>query len=203
MQRSLVAIYCQQGTRDIYIYVQLLYHFFNSYVIHTVGPIGENAPALTSCYDSVLRVVELFSIKSVAFCGVSTGVYGYPLGKACKIALGRIRAWLEAPEHRDSVDLIVFCTFTEREHLKVRDLFCCIFFLIDLPRFSTKNGCPDISLPLLNLLQTTMRTITLIQPMIRALLLNSRPAEIYICLDIYYVHIIFSEVRRSCLNGGF
>jgi hypothetical protein len=52
-------------------------------------------------------------IRSVTFCGVSTGIYGYPLVAASRVALETTRKWLEA--HHDKVDMIVFCTFLEKE----------------------------------------------------------------------------------------
>ena len=49
------------------------------YVIHTVGPIGENKRKLESSYNSILQRVKDFNMRSVAFCCVSTGIYGYPI----------------------------------------------------------------------------------------------------------------------------
>lgn len=52
-------------------------------------------------------------IRSITFCGVSTGIYGYPLVAATHVALETTRRWLEV--HHDKVDMIVFCTFLEKE----------------------------------------------------------------------------------------
>lgn len=91
------------------------------FVLHTVGPIGENKPALTSCYSTCLNFIDgsekmpypAEPIRSITFCGVSTGIYGYPLTAATKVALETTRLWLE--EHHDKVDMIVFCTFLQKE----------------------------------------------------------------------------------------
>jgi O-acetyl-ADP-ribose deacetylase (regulator of RNase III) len=91
------------------------------FILHTVGPIGENRPALISCYSTCLGFIDgsepmpysAAPIRSVTFCGVSTGIYGYPLLAATKVALETARRWLE--EHHDKVDMIVFCTFLEKE----------------------------------------------------------------------------------------
>jgi len=85
------------------------------HVIHTVGPIGENEPALRSCYENVLRIVKERRLRTVAICGISTGIYGYPVEKAARVALGTVRAWLEKPENRRGVQRILFVTFTPRE----------------------------------------------------------------------------------------
>jgi len=65
--------------------------------------------------------IKLFGIRTVAFSGIGTGVYGYPGLPACKIALDTVRKWLEEPENRESVDLILFCTFMDRDDSIYRD----------------------------------------------------------------------------------
>jgi O-acetyl-ADP-ribose deacetylase (regulator of RNase III) len=54
-------------------------------------------------------------IRTVALCGVSTGIFGLPLKLATSIALQNTRKWLENEENRNKVDKIIFCTFLERE----------------------------------------------------------------------------------------
>lgn len=50
------------------------YNLPAKYVLHTVGPVGENRPMLQSCYRTCLQIVgEKSDIRSVAFCGISTG----------------------------------------------------------------------------------------------------------------------------------
>ena len=91
------------------------------FVLHTVGPVGENKPALASCYKTCLNFVdgsaklphEAQPIRTVAFCGVSTGIYGYPLVAATHVALETARKWLEI--HHDKVDMVIFCNFLEKE----------------------------------------------------------------------------------------
>ena len=91
------------------------------FVLHTVGPVGENKPALASCYKTCLNFIdgsatmphEAQPIRTVAFCGVSTGIYGYPLVAATKVALESARKWLEV--HHDKVDMVIFCNFLDKE----------------------------------------------------------------------------------------
>eukprot|EP00027_Filamoeba_sp_ATCC50430_P002488 CAMPEP_0168556936 /NCGR_PEP_ID=MMETSP0413-20121227/9151_1 /TAXON_ID=136452 /ORGANISM="Filamoeba nolandi, Strain NC-AS-23-1" /LENGTH=395 /DNA_ID=CAMNT_0008587921 /DNA_START=145 /DNA_END=1332 /DNA_ORIENTATION=- len=87
------------------------------FVIHTVGPVGENPRALASCYHECMKLVVEHGIKTVAFCGISTGIYGYPLYKASHVACKVIRDWLEIPENRDKVDKVIFCTFLAKEEV--------------------------------------------------------------------------------------
>ena len=84
-------------------------------VIHAVGPIGEDKEALTSCYENCLKLVLEHNIKTIVFCGISSGIYGYPVPKAAIIALSTVRTWLENEENRSKVDKIVFCTFLKNE----------------------------------------------------------------------------------------
>lgn len=65
-----------------------------SYVIHTVGPVysgsHEDARHLESCYRESLRLAEGKGIRSVSFPAISTGIFGYPVEEAAKIALKTI-----------------------------------------------------------------------------------------------------------------
>lgn len=63
------------------------YNLPAKYVLHSVGPIGENPTKLASCYRTCLELVLKHNIQTVAFCGISTGIFGYPLYKASEIAL--------------------------------------------------------------------------------------------------------------------
>ena len=69
------------------------------YVIHTPGPIwrgGDHGEAaqLASCYRSCLLLAEAHSIRTLDFCSISTGVYGYPLPLAATVALRAIMDFL-------------------------------------------------------------------------------------------------------------
>jgi O-acetyl-ADP-ribose deacetylase (regulator of RNase III) len=83
------------------------YHLPSRHVIHTVGPIwhggfqGEEV-LLTSAYRSCLELAVQHDIRTIAFPAISTGVYGYPLDAATRVALRTILAWLDEhdlPEH--------------------------------------------------------------------------------------------------------
>ncbi|MBQ8702772.1 MAG: protein-ADP-ribose hydrolase [Bacteroidales bacterium] len=64
------------------------------YVIHTVGPIvqdGRPTPKqreqLADCYRNCLGLAEAGGCRSIAFCCISTGVFGYPNREAAKVAV--------------------------------------------------------------------------------------------------------------------
>lgn len=83
------------------------------YVIHTVGPVWRGGDRgepelLASCYRRSLEEAERLGVGSVAFPGISTGVYGYPVAAAAEIAVREVRSWLGT--HQLPVG-VVFCTF--------------------------------------------------------------------------------------------
>ena len=84
------------------------------FVIHTVGPVwhgGDDGEAelLAACYRNSLRLAAEHGAASVAFPGISTGVYGYPFEDAARIAVATVRATL--PE-LESIRVVVFCCFS-------------------------------------------------------------------------------------------
>lgn len=86
-----------------------------SWVIHTVGPIWDGgdrgeADLLASCYRRSLEEAERLGAQTVAFPGISTGVYGYPIDAAADIAVSTVTAWLEQHE---LPAVVTFCTFNE------------------------------------------------------------------------------------------
>ena len=85
------------------------------HVIHTVGPIydqhlpAEAARLLRSCYVESLRLAEEAGLESIAFPGISTGVYHYPKTEACAVAASAAAEWLAA-HHLPRV--VTFCCFS-------------------------------------------------------------------------------------------
>jgi O-acetyl-ADP-ribose deacetylase (regulator of RNase III) len=74
------------------------------HVIHTVGPVwsggghGEDA-VLASCYRRSLQVADSLGARTVAFPAVATGIYGFPAGRAARIAVETIRSTPTAVRH--------------------------------------------------------------------------------------------------------
>lgn len=81
------------------------------FVIHTVGPVwhGGNRgepELLASCYRRCIEVAAQNGIHSLAFPGISTGVYGYPVERAARVAVATVRATVPAfPAIRE----VIFC----------------------------------------------------------------------------------------------
>lgn len=87
------------------------------HVIHTVGPVWSGArdddPALAACYRNSLRLAAAHDCRSVAFPCISTGVYGFPFQRACRIALATVRG--ETPR-LPVIERVVFVCFGEADY---------------------------------------------------------------------------------------
>jgi len=100
------------------------------YILHTVGPTDANPANLELCYNTCLELVVKHNIRSVAFCGISTGIFGFPLYPASRIALETVRKWLEKDDNKNKVDLIIFCTFLPKEKVCYEELILEYFPLV-------------------------------------------------------------------------
>ena len=87
------------------------------YVIHTVGPIvqgrltEEHCRLLESSYKSCLDIAVQNGISSIAFCCISTGVFGFPQKEAAQIAVRTVR------EYRKTHDVqVIFDVFGDDDY---------------------------------------------------------------------------------------
>jgi O-acetyl-ADP-ribose deacetylase (regulator of RNase III) len=83
-------------------------------VIHTVGPrwsggSGGEADLLASAYRRSLDVADGNGWRTVAFPSISTGVYGYPVADAARVAVDAITEGIRShPDAFDEVRLVLF-----------------------------------------------------------------------------------------------
>ncbi len=88
------------------------------HVIHTVGPIwgggtrGEPG-TLASAYRESLKLAADNNLTSVSFPSISTGAYGYPVGKAARTALKTVIEFLKG---ETSVREVVFVLYDARTY---------------------------------------------------------------------------------------
>jgi O-acetyl-ADP-ribose deacetylase (regulator of RNase III) len=84
------------------------------HVIHTVGPIwrggsqGE-AELLASAYRESLKLAAGNNLRSIAFPSISTGVYGYPVDEAARVATSTVIAFLN--QEKTSLKEVIFVLF--------------------------------------------------------------------------------------------
>ena len=83
------------------------------WVIHTVGPVwnggahGEDE-LLARCYRNSLALADKHSIASIAFPSISTGIYRFPIERACRIALKEISRFLSDNDNMQCVTVVCF-----------------------------------------------------------------------------------------------
>jgi O-acetyl-ADP-ribose deacetylase (regulator of RNase III) len=83
------------------------------FVIHTVGPVwrgGTNneAKLLANCYANSLKLAAENNCATVAFPCISTGIYGYPVEEAAKVAVHTVKNFPETESFIDKVLLVCF-----------------------------------------------------------------------------------------------
>lgn len=97
-------------------------------ILHTVGPIAQGMPdahdraLLADCYRSCLDAADNLGCKTVAFCCISTGVFGFPSEEAAPIATDTVRKWLDS-HPAASVEKVVFNVFGEADQRIYEELF--------------------------------------------------------------------------------
>ena len=94
------------------------YNLPSEYILHTVGPIvngkitTKDEKELASCYRSCLELAREYKLKSIAFCCISTGVFGFPQRPAAEVALNAVKRF---KEDCGSNIKVVFNVFTEKD----------------------------------------------------------------------------------------
>ena len=87
------------------------------FIIHTVGPVwrsgGQGEPQLlASCYRNALRLAADNGLNSLAFPSISTGIYGYPLDLAARIAVATVQAEIAS---LPGITEVLFCCFSAND----------------------------------------------------------------------------------------
>lgn len=88
----------------------------NKHVIHCLGPVyGKDKPEeklLADCYKNALLLADKNKLQSIAFPAISTGIFGYPIEEASRVAIASIRETI--PELK-SIRLIRLVLFSEQD----------------------------------------------------------------------------------------
>lgn len=103
------------------------------WIVHVTGPeVIRNSPQedhtmLAQCYTAVLDLAVRYRIREIAFCCLSTGVFGFDRQRAAHTALQTVRMWLT--KNRHAIDRLLFAVFTDEDEKLYRQelprIFCC------------------------------------------------------------------------------
>lgn len=95
------------------------YNLPSKFIFHTVGPVvsgrvtKENKSDLKKCYENCLEKADERKIKSIAFCCISTGVFGYPKEEAAMTAVKTVKEYFK---RTGSEIKVIFNVFTEEDY---------------------------------------------------------------------------------------
>ena len=106
------------------------YNLPAKHIIHTVGPMTKGAPTaeqrkqLAQCYISCLDAASAAGLNSLAFCCISTGVFGFPQQEGASIATQTVRAWLDSrkPDEPGANMHVIFDVYTEQDLAYYREI---------------------------------------------------------------------------------
>ena len=95
------------------------YELPSRFVIHTVGPIWKGGTSnedekLANCYRNSLTLAEEKHCQTIAFPSISTGVYGFPIQRASRIAIKEVKTFMETAKY---VKRIFFVCFSEQDQV--------------------------------------------------------------------------------------
>jgi O-acetyl-ADP-ribose deacetylase len=87
------------------------------YIIHSTGPKRDGDKqdfrTLSHCYYNILNLADEYNIKTLAFCSISTGMYGFDKDSSAQVAVSTVKKWLT--EHKTKLTEIIFAVYSAEE----------------------------------------------------------------------------------------
>jgi O-acetyl-ADP-ribose deacetylase (regulator of RNase III) len=98
------------------------YNLPATWVIHTAGPIWHGGThnedeLLARCYRSCFALAAEYAVHTIAFPAISTGIYGFPLERATRIAIAETTHFLAEHTEIEEVRFVCFGAETYRVYL--------------------------------------------------------------------------------------
>ena len=99
------------------------------FVIHTVGPIWQGGrnneeELLENCYRNSLSLAVERELRTIAFPSISTGIYGFPIEKAARIAANTVKTFLE---NNERLEKVIFVCFGQHDYQVYRQTVAEVF----------------------------------------------------------------------------
>ncbi len=120
LRREMMDIMSKQGYEEPngQVKVTSAYNLPSRYIFHTVGPIysgiHEDEIDLFNCYYSCLKKADEMKLESIVFCSLSTGVFGFPIEKASKIAIKCVQSYMN--KENKNIKKVIFDVFSETDY---------------------------------------------------------------------------------------
>ncbi|MCR5564261.1 MAG: macro domain-containing protein [Gammaproteobacteria bacterium] len=120
VRRDMLKIMKMQGHEEEsgHVKVSSAYNLPSKYIFHTVGPIYsgtfKDETDLASCYYSCLRKADEMGLDSIVFCSLSTGIFGFPIEKASRIAIKCVDLYLK--EENKNIKKVIFDVFNDNDY---------------------------------------------------------------------------------------
>ena len=93
------------------------------WVVHAVGPVWRGGGAgeeelLGACYRNAIGLAERAGARTIAFPAISTGIYGFPVARAARIAAGAVK---EVWPRCHGMERVLFACFSEEDRMAYAD----------------------------------------------------------------------------------
>lgn len=109
-------------TKAFHIPAKCVFHVAGPELAKNKLPTTDDRARLVACYTESLNEAAKRGIKSIGFCCISTGLFGYPADDACRVAVTSVYNWFVAEPNGHSLENVCFIVFKRSDEALYRDL---------------------------------------------------------------------------------